>query len=302
MFSSFEELTQTVRRTEKKTALAVVEAQDEHTIESVVKAANDNLINPLLIGNEDGIKKLLAGLGAKSENFNIVSANGPEDSLRVAVKLINDGKATAIMKGKLDTSVFMKAILNKENNLVKGNRLSVLGFFQTPKYHKLFAVSDVGLNTFPDLAGKKDILNNAVSVMHAMGVVTPKVAVISFVEKVNPKAQDTVDADALKRMNRDGEIKGCIVEGPISLDLATSKESARIKGYESPVAGDADILLVPDINSGNVLAKSLTGFAGATTAGQVVGARIPVVLTSRSAEASDKFYSIVVAADTAASV
>jgi phosphotransacetylase len=135
-----------------------------------------------------------------------------------------------------------------------------------------------------------------VALLHTLGIENPKVAVLSSVEKVNPKMPDSVDGDALKRMNQTGEIIGCAVEGPISFDLATSSEAARIKGFDSPVAGDADLLIVPDIVSGNILAKCLTGFAGATTAGAVLGARVPVILTSRSAEASDKYYSIALAA------
>jgi phosphotransacetylase len=193
----------------------------------------------------------------------------------------------------------MKGILNKEYNLVQGGRLSLIGFYQIHQYHKLFAVSDVGLNTYPDVSLKKDILLNAVKALHAIGVETPKVAVMAAVEKLNPKMPDAVDGDALKQMNQKGEISGCIVEGPISFDLAMFKDAARIKGYRSEVAGDADLLIMPDIVSGNVLVKCLTGFAGATTAGMVVGARVPVILTSRTAEASDKYYSIVLAAYTA---
>jgi phosphotransacetylase len=148
------------------------------------------------------------------------------------------------MKGRLESGPFMKAIVSKENGLVPaGVKLSLIGFYETPKYHKLFAVSDMGLNTYPDLEGKKRIIENAVGLLHLLGIDTPKVAVLSSVEKVNPKMPDAVDGDALKAMNQIGELAGCIVEGPISFDLATSADSARIKGYLSPVAGDADLLI-----------------------------------------------------------
>ncbi len=296
----FDDLANAARNMPVKTVIAVVEAQDEHTLESVVKVARDGIMIPVLIGNTKKIKALLARLGADPYGFDIVESGGADESLQKTVELINAGKATAIMKGMLDSGRFIKAIVNKRNNLTAGGLLSVCGFFETPNYHKLFAVSDMALNTYPDLAVKKAILKNAVGLFHSLGYERPKVAVLSSVETVNPKMPDTVDGGTLKKMNQDGEIGGCIVEGPISFDLATSAEAARIKGYESPVAGDADLLIVSDIVSGNILAKCLTGFCGAVTAGNVLGAKVPVILTSRSAETSDKYYSIALAAYAAA--
>ncbi|UWG99060.1 bifunctional enoyl-CoA hydratase/phosphate acetyltransferase [Dehalobacter sp. DCM] len=298
---SFQELAEQVQKMEKKTVIAVVEAHDEHTLESVVQAQKDGLMIPFLIGNEKRIKEMLVELGEVADDFNIVNTSGAEESLCSAITLIKEGKANAIMKGKLESGQFMKAVVNKETGLTKGGLLSLVGFYETPKYHKLFAVSDMGLNTYPDLSGKKQILLNAVKVLLGLGVEKPKVAIMAAVEKVNSKMPETVDADVLKTMNAEGEISQCIVEGPISFDLATSAEAAKIKGYQSPVAGDADLLLVPDIVSGNMLVKCLTGFAGAQTAGIVVGASVPIIFTSRSAEASDKYYSIALAAYTAGS-
>jgi phosphotransacetylase len=282
-----------------KTAVAVVEAQDEHTIDAVSQAAKDGLISPILIGREDAINALLEQHGAPA-NATVIGSGGIGESLAIAASLIAQGKAGALMKGKLETGEFMKGVLNKEYRLTLDRRLSLVGFYQMPQYHKLFAVSDMGLNTYPDLALKKDILLNAVDALKAIGVENPKVAVVSAVEKLNPRMPDAVDADALKQMNLRGEISGCTVEGPISFDLAMFSDAARIKGYESPVAGDADLLIMPDMVSGNVLVKCLTGFAGAATAGMIVGARAPIILTSRSAEASDKYYSMVLASYTAA--
>lgn len=296
----FEDLVTAAQQMGTKTSIAVVEAQDEHTIDALIQAERDGIMTPVLIGNTEKIFELLTQRGQDPENYNIVESAGVEESLKIAVDLINAGKAGAIMKGKLDSGAFMKAIVNKENGLLSGGKLSLIGFYETDKYHKLFAVSDMGLMTYPDLNGKKSILENAVRLFHALGVDEPKVAVLSAVEKLNPKMPDTVDGNALKEMNKSGEITGCIVEGPISFDLATDKEAARIKGFDSPVAGDADLLLVPDIVCGNVLVKCLTGIAGATTAGTVLGAKVPVILTSRSAEASDKYYSIALAAFAAA--
>lgn len=293
----FEDLATEAKKMTIKTVVAVVEAQDEHTLESVVRATADGIIVSILIGNTDKICKLLSLFGADPEKFEIIPSGGVDESLEKAIALINAGKATAIMKGKLESGQYMKAIVNKENGMVPaGSKLTLVGLFETPKYHKVIGISDVGLNTYPDLESKKIIVQNAVKLLHALGFENPKVAVLSSVEKLNPKMPDAVDGYTLKKMNQSGEIAGCIVEGPISFDLAISSESAKIKGYDSPVAGDADLLVVPDIVSGNILAKSLTGFGDARTAGTVLGAKVPVILTSRSAKASDKYYSIALAA------
>jgi len=295
-----EDFVEIAKKAKNKTVIAVVEAQDEHTLESVISAANEGIMIPRLIGSKDKITAMLEQFGADPSSFEIVPSGGVGQSLKKAVDMISSGAATAIMKGKLESADFLKEIVNRENGLMIGRKLSLAGFFALPRYHKLFAVSDMGLNTYPDLEGKKAILENAVFMLNALGFSNPKVAVLAAVEKVNQKMPETVDADALKRMNQNGEIKNCIIEGPISFDLATSAEAARIKGYESPVAGDADLLIVPDVVCGNVLAKSLTGMAGALTAGTVLGAKIPIMFTSRSAETADKYYSIALTACAAA--
>jgi phosphotransacetylase len=299
--SCFEDLVTEARRLPDKTVVAVVEAQDAHTLESVVKATNGGIILPILIGNTENIAELLLHVGTDPSGYEIIDSPGVEESLATAVALVHSGRATAIMKGALETGQLMKAIVAKENGLVpSGGKLSLLGFYETPKFHKIFAVTDIGLNTYPDLSGKKIIAENAVRFLRALGFENPKVAVLSSVEKLNPKMPDAVDGDALKAMNQSGEISGCTIEGPISFDLAMSREAARIKGYESPVSGEPDLLLVPDIVSGNILVKCLTMFGGAQTAGNVIGAKVPIILTSRSAEAADKYYSIALAACAAA--
>jgi phosphotransacetylase len=296
---SFKELAEVVKANEIKSRVAVVAADDAHTVEAVTIAQKDGLIEAILIGDEEAIEAQLESQGSDPADFTIVGAPDLQGTLEAAVKLIHSGEANVLMKGHLETGDFMRAILTRDNNLRAGDLLSVAGFFELATYPKLLAISDMAVNTYPDLEGKKAILKNAVSLLNAFGIEEPKVAVLAAVEKLNPKMKETVEADALKTMNVEGEITGCIVDGPLSLDIATSKEAAEIKGYESAVAGDADLLIVPDLICGNVLAKSLTGFAGATTAGTVVGAKVPVVLTPRSAEASDKYYSIALAAYTA---
>ncbi len=301
MIKSFQEMADAAKAMEKKTIVAVVEAQDAHTLEAVVTAKKDGMIEAMLIGNEEKIREILAQEGGDPADFTIVPTGSMEESLEKAVDAINSGKASAIMKGKLETGQFMKAIVKKENGMMAGGRISLIGLYEEPRlYHKLVSITDMGMNTYPDLEGKKDLINNAVKLLHALGIECPKVACLCAVEKMNPKMPETVDADALKKMNQAGEIPGCIVEGPISFDLAMKKSAAEIKGFDSPVAGDADLLLVPDITCGNVLTKCMTDYAGATTAGTILGAKCPVIVTSRSAAASDKYYSIALAAYSAA--
>ncbi len=301
MIKSFKELADAAKAMEKKTVLAVVEAHDEHTLEAVMTAKKDGIIDAMLIGNEEKIREIITQEGADPADYTIVPTSSIEESLKIGIDTIHSGKANVIMKGKMETGPFMKAIINKENDMMAGGRISLVGLFEHPTaYHKLLAVTDMGMNTYPDLEGKKDEINNAVKLLHALGIECPKVACLCAVEKLNPKMPETVDADALKKMNAAGEIPGCIVEGPISFDLAIKKESADLKGYESPVAGDADLLLVPDITCGNVLVKCMTEYAGATTAGAMLGAKCPLIITSRSAAASDKYYSIALAAYSAA--
>jgi len=297
----FKDLVDKAKKMKEKAVVAVVEAQDEHTLESVIEATNDGIMTPLLIGSEDKIKEMLSSFGADHAGFKITPTCSTQESLEKAIEMIHSGEATAIMKGKLESADYLRAIVKKENGLLGEDEiLSAIGIFSPPKYHKLVAVSDPALNTYPDIKGKKSIIENAVKMFNALGYENPKVAVLASIEKLNPKMPDTVDADALKKMNENGGIANCIIEGPISLDLAISVESARIKGFESPVAGDADILIVPDITAGNILVKCLVEMAGAQTAGAVLGAKVPAILTSRSAETADKYYSIALAACAAA--
>ena len=299
-FTCLDDFVEEAKKKTEKPVFAVVEAHDRNTLEAVVRAVGDGIMSPLLIGRAAEIEELLVRLGENPAKLEIIDSGGAGQSLDIAVEGIKAGKAMTMMKGHIESGAFLKAILKKESGLAGDGRLSLFGFFETKRYHKLLAVSDFGLNTYPDLGGKKDIVENAVRLFRALGSENPKVAALSSVERLNTKFPDAVDADALKTMNRKGEIKGCVIEGPISFDLATSAEAARLKEYDSPVAGDADLLLVPDICAGNMLVKSLTGFGECRTAGIVLGARVPIVLTSRSAEVSDKYYSIALAACAAA--
>jgi len=294
-FKNFQEMIDAVKAMENKTKVCVVNAQDEHTLQAVSEAVNEGLIDAILVGDEAQIKEILEKLGQDVSKYTIVPAATLEESLATSVQLVKDGKAHALMKGKLQTAEIMRAVVH--DDYLKGTgMISLIGLYETPKYHKLFAVSDIGMNTYPDLEAKKKIVINGVNLLHAMGVETPKVGCLAAVEKLNPKMPETVDGDALKQMSKTGEIPGCIIEGPISFDLAMVKGAAAVKGYESPVAEDADFLLAPDIVCGNVLVKCLTEFADAETAGIMYGAAVPMIITSRSAKPSDKFNSIALTA------
>lgn len=296
MIKSFDEIKSRLKNMTQKRKVAVVCAQDEHTIEAVIDAYNNGILNPVLLGNRDKINTLLKELNKNAEGVEIIDIDDPIECAQKAAELVSSGMVQGIMKGKIETGTMMKVLLSKESNLRLGKPMSLIAFMEVPTYHKIFAITDVGLNTYPDLEQKRAILENAVNAFRRLGVDCPKVAVMAAVEHVNKKMPDTVEADMLKQMNKNGELPNCVVEGPISYDLAISEDAARIKGYDSPVAGDADIMLVPDIVAGNLLSKSLLYSGNAKTAGIVVGAKAPIVITSRSARADDKYMSLALAA------
>jgi phosphate butyryltransferase len=295
-FKSFDELIKKVQNFDSKKKVAVVAAQDEHTLEAVFKARMDNIVEPVLIGDKVKIKEVLSTLHVGLDDENIIDVEDDAAAAAKAVELVNEGKADFIMKGKIQTADLLRAVVNKEKGLRTGNVMSHVVIHEVPSYHKLLAVTDGGMMMYPTLEEKKQIIENAVNTFLALGYENPKVAVLAAVETVNPKMPEAVDADALKKMNQNGEIKNCIVEGPISYDLTMSKESAEIKGFESPVTGDADILIVPNITAGNILGKSLVYSAGAKMAGFIVGAKVPIVLTSRGSTAEEKYLSLALSA------
>lgn len=293
---NFRELIEKVQKSESMKRVAVAAAQDEHTLEAVFRAAKDKLVEPVLVGNRGKIEEILRELDVEYDMTSIINTGSDKEAAEKTVELINEGKADFIMKGKLQTADLLRAVVDKEKGLRTGRVMSHVAILEIPAYHKLIAVTDGGMMMYPDLGEKKQILENAVDVFLAMGYECPKVAVLAAVETVNPKMPEAVDADALKKMNESGEIKDCLVEGPISVDLTFSRESAEIKGYTSPVTGRADILLVSDITTGNILSKALIEMADATMAGMIVGAKVPVVLTSRGASSEEKYLSIVLSA------
>jgi len=296
VFKTFDELIKSVQKNKTVKKVVVVAAQDEHTLEAVIQARKDNLIEPILVGNVVAIKEMLNNLGEVLSEDVLIDTNSEVDAARKAVDMINAGEADFIMKGKIQTGDLLKAVVDKESGLRTGDVMSHIAIYEMESYKKLLAVTDGGMMTYPDLEKKKQILQNAVNTFRQIGYDNPKVAVLTAVERINPKMPETVDADLLKQMSLNGSINGCTVEGPISYDLAMSSESARIKGFDSPVTEDVDIMLVHDIHAGNVLGKSLVYSAGAKMAGFIVGAKCPIVLTSRGATTEEKYLSIALCA------
>jgi phosphotransacetylase len=276
--------------------MGVVAAQDYHTLEAVARAAARDIVKPVLYGPKALIAPIWETASDGAALPETIECADVAESVASALQDVRAGTLDCVMKGKLETGPLMKAVVNRDTGIRLSNTLSIVAIMESPYYHKLFGVTDVGLMTYPTLEQKKSILENAVRLFRSLGVEKPKAAVLAAVEKVNEKMPDTLEAHALKEMNLKAELPNCVVEGPISYDLCMDKEAAAIKGYESPVAGDPDILLVPDIVAGNILAKSLTCTGGAKTCGTVLGAMVPIIVTSRSAPAEDKFRSIVLAA------
>lgn len=292
MIKNFEQLKEMLKAMPVKRRVAVVPAQDEHTLEAISHAYKDGMVEPVLIGDEPKIREILAQIGTDADKMTIIHVEDPTEAIQKAADMARDGEVDCIMKGKTETGALMKVLVNRERGIRKNDTMSLLAFMESPNYHKVFAITDVGLLTYPSKDQKKAAIQNAVEAFHALGVEQPKVAILAAVEKVNPKMKETVEAAEIKEEG----VPGCIIEGPISYDLAMDPASAPIKGYVSPVAGDADLLVVPDIVSGNIAAKTITVIGGGRTGGVVLGAKVPVLLVSRAASADDKYMSIVIAA------
>lgn len=280
--------------------LAVASAQDPSVLEAVAEAYDAGIAEPILVGDPEAIAAAAAlareGEGVDISAFEILAARDLYDSAAKAVELVRKGLAGFLMKGIIDTAPLLKAALNKETGINAGRLVSHVAVMEVPTYHKLLIVTDAAINIAPDLAGFIDIIGSAVAVSRVLGAETPKVAFLGAVEKVNAeKMPCTVTAAILTQMNRRGQIKNCLIDGPLALDNAISAESARIKKIVSDVAGDADILVAPDIEAGNILYKCLLDLARAKGAGIVMGASKPIVLTSRADTAETKLASIALA-------
>jgi phosphate butyryltransferase len=278
----------------KKLVLAA--AQDQHSLSAVMRASSDGIVEPILIGEKESIQNISSANGWDISGLRIIHEPDLDMSVEMAVRMVSSKQADVLMKGKVGTSSLLKAVLNKEWGLRTGNLLSHFALFEVETYHKLIAVTDVAMNIAPNLQDKIAIVNNSVGCLRKLGVEVPKVAVLGAVEMVNENMQATLDAALLSKMNQRDQIKNCLIDGPLAFDNAVSIESSRHKGIKSEVAGDTDLLLMPDIEVGNVLYKSLVFFARAKVASVILGAQAPIVLTSRSDSEQAKYDSILLAA------
>ncbi len=276
--------------------MAVAAAEEEDVLRAVMDSASRGIVFPHLVGSADQIRRIAEQCEANLDGAEIIDVAGPEEAAARAVAMVAGGDAAMLMKGLVDTSTLLKAVLGRENGLRGPGVLSHLAVFEIDGFPRPLAVTDAAMNIAPDLDVKREILRNAVSFLHRIGYDEPKVAVLAAKEKVNEKMPATVDAALLRDEARRGEITGCLVDGPFALDNAVSEAAAATKGIESPVAGLADILLVPQIESGNILYKALAFLAPSRNAGVIVGARAPIVLTSRADSRTAKTLSISLAA------
>lgn len=290
----FREIIEKAKRIGPK-RVAVAVAEDEHVIESVWMAKQEGLIEATLFGDEEKIRKILTAEKVPEDAFEVVNAASKEEASQKAVALVREGKAATVMKGLVDTAVVMRAILDKENGLRAGGVISHANVVKVEGYDRFFILTDAAINMFPTLEQKADILRNAVVLAHSLEIENPKVAVVCPVEKVNEKIESTVHAAKLKEMNQAGEITGCVVDGPLGLDNSVSEEAAKTKGIDSEVAGKADVLVAPNLEVGNVLTKSIEYFSKNEKAGIVLGAKMPIILTSRASSAETKLNSIALA-------
>lgn len=282
-----------------KVKISVAVAQDLDVLLALKLAKDENLVQPILVGDREAIMPLLVKAGLPDDTT-IIDVPDVDKAALTAVELVHNGEADVLMKGLINSSNFLKAVLNAEAGLRTGRLLSHLAVFEVPGEKKLIFHSDGGMNIAPGLAEKKDILVNAMTALHSIGIDMPKVAILTANELVNPKMSATVDAKALSEMAEAGQLPCGVVEGPISLDVAISPIAASHKGLSSKVSGDVDLFLMPNIETGNSLGKSLIYYAGGRMAGLVLGATNPIVMTSRAETPEGKFYSIALACLSAA--
>ena len=301
MSKSFDELiSKASGKTLKK--VSVSNAQDEPVLEAVKAAKEQNIATAVLVGDEDKIREIAASIHMDLTDFEIINETDTEKAALKAVELVHNGKADILLKGMLETKMFLKSVLNKEVGLRTGKMMSHVCVFEIEGIDRLLFLTDVAFNTYPTLEEKANIIKNTVEVAHACGIEIPKVAPLCAVETVNPKMKPTMDADALTKMYEAGAFSDCEVFGPLSMDLAIDAEAAVHKGVSNPVAGHADVLLFPDIDAGNITYKTLVRTAKVKNGNVLIGTSAPVVLTSRSDDFETKLYSIALAAVIAGSI
>ena len=275
--------------------IAVAAAADQHVIEALKNAMDAGIVSPLLVGDKVQIETICRSVGLDLAGITITDEPDHVKATALAVQYIRDGEADILMKGKASTAVVLKAVLDKVNGISKTGLLSHIAFFESPHYHKLLCLTDSAINILPGLNDKAGIIRNVLAAYSKLGCSNPKVTILAAVENVNEKMEATVHASLLTTMNKRGQIEGCIIDGPLAFDNAVSKEACEQKGIVSEVGGDSDIILCPNIETGNAVYKTMIYLGGATCAGVVLGANVPVVLTSRSDSERSKFMSIALA-------
>lgn len=299
MSKNFDDLLSILKGVEtKKVAVAV--AQDEPVLEAIKEATEKGIAQAILVGDKQQIQEIAKKIDLDLSDYEIMDIKDPKKATLEAVKLVSSGHADMLMKGLVDTATFLRSVLNKEVGLRTGKLMSHVAVFEVEGWDRLLFLTDAAFNTYPELKDKAGMINNAVVVAHACGLEMPKVASICPVEVVNTSMQSTVDAALLAKMSDRGQIKGCIVDGPFALDNAISEEAAHHKGVKGPVAGKADVLLLPNIETANVMYKTLTYFSKSKNGGLLVGTSAPVILTSRADSFETKVNSIALAALVAA--
>ncbi len=289
MLKTLKELLQ-LAKTHGRKKVAIAASDDDVVLKAVEMAYNEGIVEPILLGNREKTEKAAQKVGVDISKFEFVESKNPGDD---AVKSVAEEKCHFLMKGNIKTGDLMKNVLKEEYGLRTGRTMSLVSIFETPNYHKLLIVTDAGMTVAPDLEQKVHLIENALYVAKkAIGLEIPKVAVLGAIEVVNPKMQATVDAAILSKMADRGQVKGCVIDGPFALDNAVSVEAAKHKGIESVVAGDSDILLMPDIEAGNIFYKAMVFLGGAKVASAIVGAKCPVALTSRADSDETKLLSL----------
>ena len=296
MLRSFKEIEQYVIQSDIKKTIVLSGAHDSYALEAVIDAKRKGLVNAVLIGKKKEIEEILTSLNEDKSDYEIIDCQDDKECTKIAVKLIKEDKADIPMKGLLQTSDYLKPILNKQDGLLEaGNVLSQATVVEYSKEDRFFLITDCAINIDPDLERKKQLIINSAKLANQLGIEQVKVAAISALEIVNPKMSSTVDADLLRQANENGEMPGCIVYGPLAFDNAISKEAAMHKHIDSVVAGNADVILVPEICVGNALTKSLIFFTDLKMAGAVLGTTAPIIMTSRTDTPENKYNAILIA-------
>jgi phosphate butyryltransferase len=285
----------TITSLKKPKRIVVVAAHDITVINAIRKAIENNIIEPIFIGCYESIRNICKEINFNINNYEIIDVQDETNAAEIATNIISQDKADILMKGLIPTAIFLRPILSKDKNLLTAKLLSHLAIAELPNYHKLIGITDAAINIHPGIEEKIEIINNSVRAFKKLSISHPKIALICPIEKENPKIESTVHATIIKKKWLDGNIMDCIIDGPLALDNALSKEASDRKNIISNVAGDADILIAPSLDAGNILYKSVTYLAGGTTASVVLGAKFPIILTSRSDSVSCKFNSIALA-------